>query len=112
MDRAFVLASTTMDRHLTYVAMTRHRDTARLYVDGSEFGLSGPTEAGADATGSVRITAVAGGHEGDGAGLCAGLRGAARDRRTVRAGSTIALEPNGAGRPRPGADGGCFRDFA
>ncbi|MGO6966289.1 Ti-type conjugative transfer relaxase TraA, partial [Rhizobium johnstonii] len=24
-DRSFVLASTTMDRHLTYVAMTRHR---------------------------------------------------------------------------------------
>lgn len=36
-DRAFVLASTTMDRHLTYVAMTRHREAVRLYVDGSEF---------------------------------------------------------------------------
>lgn len=36
-DRAFVLASATMDRHLTYVAMTRHRDSARLYVDGHEF---------------------------------------------------------------------------
>ncbi|WP_268934211.1 AAA family ATPase [Sinorhizobium meliloti] len=29
-DRAFVLASGTMDRHLTYVAMTRHRDGAQL----------------------------------------------------------------------------------
>lgn len=29
-DRAFVLASGTMDRHLTYVAMTRHRDVAQL----------------------------------------------------------------------------------
>jgi Ti-type conjugative transfer relaxase TraA len=36
-DRAFVLASATMDRHLTYVAMTRHREAVRLYVDGSEF---------------------------------------------------------------------------
>lgn len=36
-DRAFVLASGTMDRHLTYVAMTRHRDGAQLYADGREF---------------------------------------------------------------------------
>ncbi|MBY5829813.1 Ti-type conjugative transfer relaxase TraA, partial [Rhizobium leguminosarum] len=31
-DRSFVLASTTMDRHLTYVAMTRHREEVQLYV--------------------------------------------------------------------------------
>ncbi|WP_029314320.1 Ti-type conjugative transfer relaxase TraA, partial [Acidiphilium angustum] len=36
-DRAFVLASGTMDRHLTYVAMTRHRDGVALYADRSEF---------------------------------------------------------------------------
>lgn len=36
-DRAYVLASGTMDRHLTYVAMTRHRDGAQLYADRSEF---------------------------------------------------------------------------
>ena len=36
-DRSFVLASGTMDRHLTYVAMTRHRDEARLYAAGNEF---------------------------------------------------------------------------
>ena len=30
-DRAFVLGSTTMDRHLTYVAMTRHREDCKLY---------------------------------------------------------------------------------
>ncbi|MET4692152.1 Ti-type conjugative transfer relaxase TraA [Sinorhizobium fredii] len=36
-DRAFVLASGTMDRHLTYVAMTRHRDGAQLYADRQEF---------------------------------------------------------------------------
>lgn len=32
-DRAFVLASKTMDRHMTYVAMTRHKLNARLYSD-------------------------------------------------------------------------------
>ncbi|TBF43706.1 Ti-type conjugative transfer relaxase TraA, partial (plasmid) [Rhizobium leguminosarum] len=31
-DRSFVLASTTMDRHLTYVAMTRHREEVQLYA--------------------------------------------------------------------------------
>ena len=36
-DRAFVLASETMDRHLTYVAMTRHRDGVHLYASQAEF---------------------------------------------------------------------------
>src|SRR6185437_13706408 len=36
-DRSYVLASGTMDRHLTYVAMTRHRDTATLYAGRDEF---------------------------------------------------------------------------
>ena len=36
-DRSFVLASSTMDRHLTYVAMTRHREEGRLYVGRDEF---------------------------------------------------------------------------
>ncbi|MCM2436340.1 AAA family ATPase, partial [Agrobacterium rosae] len=35
-DRAFVMASSTMDRHLTYVAMTRHRDQATLYAGRDE----------------------------------------------------------------------------
>jgi Ti-type conjugative transfer relaxase TraA len=35
-DRAFVLASGSMDRHLMYVAMTRHRDGVELHVDGTE----------------------------------------------------------------------------
>ncbi|MDI7862378.1 Ti-type conjugative transfer relaxase TraA [Rhizobiaceae bacterium n13] len=35
-DRSFVMASATMDRHLTYVAMTRHRDQVRLYVGQDE----------------------------------------------------------------------------
>lgn len=36
-DRAFVLASGTMDRHLTYVAMSRHRHDVQLYGDAQEF---------------------------------------------------------------------------
>lgn len=33
-DKAFVLSSKTMDRHLTYVALTRHKQQACLYEDG------------------------------------------------------------------------------
>ncbi|WP_165933020.1 AAA family ATPase, partial [Rhizobium sp. BK251] len=36
-DRAFVLASATMDRHLTYVAMTRHREGVQLYAGRDAF---------------------------------------------------------------------------
>lgn len=36
-DNCFVLASRTMDRNLAYVAMTRHRDGVKLYVDQGEF---------------------------------------------------------------------------
>ncbi|MDE2492525.1 MAG: Ti-type conjugative transfer relaxase TraA, partial [Alphaproteobacteria bacterium] len=36
-DRTFVLASGAMDRHLTYVGMTRHRDAATLYAGRDEF---------------------------------------------------------------------------
>ena len=36
-DRAYVLASDTMDRHMTYVAMTRHRDEAQLYSGEDQF---------------------------------------------------------------------------
>ncbi|SSC70162.1 unnamed protein product [Ciceribacter sp. T2.26MG-112.2] len=35
-DRAFVMASGTMDRHLAYVAMTRHRDQVQLYAGRDE----------------------------------------------------------------------------
>lgn len=35
-DRSFVLASRSMDRHLAYVAMTRHRDAATLYAGRDE----------------------------------------------------------------------------
>lgn len=36
-DRSWVLASGSMDRHLTYVAMTRHRDQVTLYAGEDEF---------------------------------------------------------------------------
>ena len=44
-DRAYVLASGTMDRHLTYVAMTRHRDEAQLYASREEFRADGALSA-------------------------------------------------------------------
>lgn len=34
-DYAFVLSSGKMDRHLTSVAMSKHRENAKLYVDNS-----------------------------------------------------------------------------
>ena len=36
-DRAFVLATPGMDRHLSYVGMTRHREEARLYAGNDDF---------------------------------------------------------------------------
>lgn len=36
-DRTYVLASHSMDRHLTYVGMTRHREQATMYVARDEF---------------------------------------------------------------------------
>jgi hypothetical protein len=36
-DRAFVLATPGMDRHLSYVGMTRHREDARLYAGNDDF---------------------------------------------------------------------------
>ncbi len=44
-DRAYVLASGTMDRHLTYVSMTRHRDGVRLYAGRDEFSDVGALSA-------------------------------------------------------------------
>ena len=62
-DRAFVLGSGTMDRHLTYVAMTRHRDGAQLYAGMDEFGQdrgvghSGGHGAGRDGVVTGRLVA-------------------------------------------------------
>lgn len=35
-DQAYVLASRSMDRHLSYVAMTRHRDDMRVFVNEND----------------------------------------------------------------------------
>ena len=40
-DSVKVLASHTLDRHLTYVALTRHRDDAQLYVGLSDYTTRG-----------------------------------------------------------------------
>jgi Ti-type conjugative transfer relaxase TraA len=44
-DRAYVLASGSMDRHMTYVAMTRHRDGVALYAGRDEFSDMGALTA-------------------------------------------------------------------
>jgi RNA helicase len=36
-DRTFVLATSGMDRHLAYVGMTRHRESAELYAGRDDF---------------------------------------------------------------------------
>ncbi|WP_090598171.1 Ti-type conjugative transfer relaxase TraA [Pelagibacterium luteolum] len=40
-DRVKVLATLSLDRHLTYVAMTRHRHDAKLYYGRRSFGRAG-----------------------------------------------------------------------
>ncbi|WP_195822318.1 AAA family ATPase [Roseobacter sp. MH60115] len=35
-DQSYVLASRSMDRHLAYVAMTRHRDDVRLFINNKD----------------------------------------------------------------------------
>ncbi|WP_172691209.1 Ti-type conjugative transfer relaxase TraA [Rhizobium rhizogenes] len=40
-DRVKVLASLSLDRHLTYVAMTRHREDLQLYYGRRSFGFNG-----------------------------------------------------------------------
>ncbi|MGC3939968.1 AAA family ATPase [Roseobacter sp. EG26] len=35
-DQAYVLASRSMDKHLAYVAMTRHRDDMRLFINAKD----------------------------------------------------------------------------
>ncbi|KQZ46717.1 Dtr system oriT relaxase [Rhizobium sp. Root149] len=43
-DRVKVLASLSLDRHLTYVAMTRHREDLQLYYGTRSFGFNGGLE--------------------------------------------------------------------
>ncbi|MCA1409080.1 MobA/MobL family protein [Ensifer sp. IC3342] len=53
-DRTFVLATGMMDQHLTYVAMTRHRDRADLYAAREDF------EAKPDWGRTARVDYIAG----------------------------------------------------
>jgi len=55
-DRAFVLASSTMDRHLTYVAMSRHRDSVQLYANSQEFARAGRLVDQGDALAYQQLT--------------------------------------------------------
>jgi Ti-type conjugative transfer relaxase TraA len=55
-DRGFVLASQTMDRHLTYVAMTRHRDSVGLYAGRDEFKDMGNLSATLSRSGAKETT--------------------------------------------------------
>ena len=43
-DQAHVLATPGMDRHLTYVAMSRHRHAARLHWSEEDFSSTGPRD--------------------------------------------------------------------
>ncbi|MDQ0563047.1 Ti-type conjugative transfer relaxase TraA [Rhizobium mesoamericanum] len=43
-DRVKVLASLSLDRHLTYVAMTRHREDLQVYYGTRSFGFNGGLE--------------------------------------------------------------------
>ncbi|QFT29421.1 exonuclease V subunit alpha [Labrenzia sp. THAF82] len=58
-DRAFVLASSTMDRHLTYVAMTRHRKDVQLYADASAFAGRSASHASGQSSGHTSGRLVA-----------------------------------------------------
>uniref|UniRef100_UPI0013D3822C ATP-binding domain-containing protein n=3 Tax=Pseudomonadota TaxID=1224 RepID=UPI0013D3822C len=40
-DRVKVLASLSLDRHLAYVALTRHREDVALYYGRRSFGKAG-----------------------------------------------------------------------
>jgi len=64
-DRTFVLATGMMDQHLTYVAMTRHRDRADLYAARENFepkpkwGRSPRVDHAAGVTGELVDTGLA-----------------------------------------------------
>ncbi|MGG6898150.1 Ti-type conjugative transfer relaxase TraA [Rhizobium sp. BR 315] len=64
-DRAFVLATGMMDRHLTYVAMTRHRERVDLYAALEDFqpklewGKTARVEHAAGITGELVETGLA-----------------------------------------------------
>lgn len=52
-DKVKVLASSMFDRHLTYVALTRHRDEVQLYAGADEFARSIRVDHAAGVTGEM-----------------------------------------------------------
>lgn len=52
-DRVKVLASSMFDRHLSYVALTRHRDSVELYAAADEFARYSRVDHAAGITGKV-----------------------------------------------------------
>ncbi|MDF1600343.1 Ti-type conjugative transfer relaxase TraA [Mesorhizobium sp. YIM 152430] len=52
-DKVKVLASSMFDRHLTYVALTRHRDEVQLYAGADEFKRSVRVDHAAGVTGQM-----------------------------------------------------------
>ncbi|MGI2036369.1 Ti-type conjugative transfer relaxase TraA [Rhizobium panacihumi] len=64
-DKVKVLASSMFDRHLTYVALTRHRDTMELYAAADEFGRYGRVDHAAGITGKLIDAGMAKFKEGE-----------------------------------------------
>ncbi|MCW8060162.1 Ti-type conjugative transfer relaxase TraA [Agrobacterium tumefaciens] len=52
-DRVKVLASSMFDRHLSYVALTRHRDSVELYASAQEFARYSRVDHAAGVTGKL-----------------------------------------------------------
>lgn len=52
-DRVMVLASSMFDRHLSYVALTRHRDSVELYASTQEFARYSRVDHAAGVTGKL-----------------------------------------------------------
>lgn len=64
-DRVKVLASSMFNRHLSYVALTRHRDSVELYASTQEFARYSRVDHAAGVTGKLVDAGMAKFREGD-----------------------------------------------
>ncbi|MDR6671208.1 Ti-type conjugative transfer relaxase TraA [Rhizobium sp. 1399] len=64
-DKVKVLASPMFDRHLSYVALTRHRDSVELYAATEEFARYGRVDHAAGVTGKLVDAGMAKFREGE-----------------------------------------------
>lgn len=64
-DRVKVLASSMFDRHLSYVTLTRHRDSVELYASAQEFARYSRVDHAAGVTGKLVDAGMAKFREGD-----------------------------------------------